>query len=100
MSELRDQVWDFLRSETADDAEQCIWFDLFMRCLGGWSARHGMSHPQGNDVVPWLRTAGYHLAVSHNGSVVILGLIMRGTIRPLFTSSQVPPGAMPIGAMD
>ncbi|MBX4176403.1 hypothetical protein [Streptomyces geysiriensis] len=97
---VRDQVWDFLRADTVDDAEKCMWFDAFMRCLGGWSARHGLPHPKGNDVAPWLRAAGYHLAVSHNGSVVILGLTMRGTRHPLFTDSQVPPGAMPVGAMD
>ncbi|MEV5514465.1 hypothetical protein AB0L50_16355 [Streptomyces flaveolus] len=100
MSEVRDQVWHFLRSESVDADERCIWFDAFMRCLGGWSARHGMPHLSGNDVAPWIRAAGYQLAVAKNGNVVILGLDMRGNHKPRFTEHIVPPDAMPVGAID
>lgn len=100
MSDVRDQVWQFLRSDTRDSDNECMWFDTFMRCLGGWSARKGLSHLQGNDVAPWIRAAGYHLAVANNGGVVIIGLSMSGLRGPNFTDSLVPPEAMPVGALD
>ncbi|WP_143675079.1 hypothetical protein [Streptomyces sp. ScaeMP-e48] len=100
MSEIRDQVWDFLRKETTESDDACVWFDAFMRCLGGWSARHGLPHLQGNDVAPWIRAAGYHLAVANSGGVVVIGLSMSGARRPNFTDSLVSPEAMPVGALD
>lgn len=97
MSAERDQVWSFIREETHDDADSCIWFSYLMRLFNGWSKTRGLDHLNSNDVAPLLRRAGYQLAVSENGSVVVIGLRTRGNRRVMRTADFVPPDAMPMG---
>ncbi|MBQ0974760.1 hypothetical protein KBZ00_27060 [Streptomyces sp. RK31] len=70
----RDQVWEFLREQTADDPTYELYLDHFVKLFNGWSASNGFIHLMRDEIVPHVWDAGYQLKVTRDGQAVIVGL--------------------------